>query len=110
MRTKERTRVPKFDLVSKNEAVMKTASGKAGEAIREYLGYIAKLSDSGQAGRLQVMPSESARAVRRRLGTAAKLAGRSLVIKRAGDEIYFWVKTRGRRATGLRRGRPRKNA
>ncbi len=101
--------MPKFDLVSKNEAVMKTATGKAGEAIREYLGYIAKLSD-GQAGRLQVLPSESARAVRRRLGTAAKLAGRSLVIKRAGEEIYFWVKTRGRRAKGLRRGRPRKNA
>ncbi len=100
--------MPKFDLVAKNEAMMKTATGRAAEAVREYLGYLTKLSD-GQAGRLQVLPGESGRAVRRRLGTAAKMAGRTLVIKKAGSEIYFWVKSRPAVASGRRRGRPRKN-
>ena len=40
------------------------------------------------------------------MGAAAKMGGKSLVIKRVGEEVLFWAKERG---TGLRkRGRPRK--
>ena len=61
----------------------------------------------GQAGKFQSSEGESALAMRRRLNAAAKLTGKDLVIKRAGEEVYFWEESKksgGRR----RRGRPRK--
>ena len=97
--------MPRFDGITTNEAKLKSASGKTADLIKEYLGYIEQL-EAGKAGRLAPSPGETARAVQRRLGAAAKLGGKSLVIKRAGDEVLFWAKERG---TGLRRrGRPRK--
>ena len=98
--------MPKFELVSLSDAEMKSATGKRAEIMREYLGYIEQLP-GGKAGRLQAGQGESAGAVRRRLGAAARLAGKDLVIKRAGDEVYFWTRTRSGN-TSRRRGRPRK--
>ncbi len=89
--------MPRFEMVPVNEALVKTASEKQAEALKEYLGYIEQLK-RGEAGRLQASAGESIRAVRRRLGAAAKLTEKNLVIKRAGDDIYFWIK-------GARRGR-----
>ncbi|MEE9285000.1 MAG: hypothetical protein V3V35_04635 [Dehalococcoidia bacterium] len=98
--------MPRFEIITASEAKLKSASAKTAEVVQEYLVYIGRLG-AGQAGRLLPSTGETVRAVRRRLGTAARMAGKDLVIKRAGDEIYFWVKER-KRGTG-RRGRPRKN-
>ena len=44
--------MPTFDLVPKNEAELKTASGKRAMIVNEYIEYLNQLQD-GQAGRLQ---------------------------------------------------------
>lgn len=76
---------------------------------REYVGYINQLQ-GGQAGKLVPGVGESGAAVRRRLGAAAKAAGKALVIKRQADAVYFWPQASGKTGTGRRRGRPRKSA
>ena len=95
--------MPTFEIVSQPDAEFKTATEKRVKILSEYLGFIEQLK-SGQAGRLGASEGESVGAVRRRIGAAAKLAGKDLVIKRVGEEIYFWAKS----GTGKRRGRPRK--
>ena len=92
--------MPKFELVPLQDAVAKTATGKRAQITQEYLGYLNQV-DGGQAGKLRASQEESAIAIRRRLGAAAKLAGKDLIIKRSGDDVFFWVQAR-------RRGRPRK--
>ncbi len=99
--------MPRFELVSVQEALAKSASGKRAKILREYLGYIEQLA-AGQAGRLQVTEGETVATIRRRLGAAAKFGGKDLVIKRVGDEVYFWVQAQGTGTAGRRRGRPRK--
>ena len=101
--------MPQFALVSVEEAMMKSATGKQAEMNREYLGYIEQLR-SGRAGRLQASGGDSVGAIRRRLGIAAKLAGKTLVYKRTADSVYFWLKPRSRATNGRRRGRPPKAA
>ena len=90
----------KLEIVPIEEAMARTASGKRAKIIHEYLGYIRELQ-SGQAGKLTASEDESAIAIRRRLNQAAKTGGVELVIKRSGDDVYFWTNAR-------RRGRPRK--
>ena len=98
--------MPRFEFVPVQEAMTKSASGKSAKIAKEYLGYIEQLA-GGQAGRLQVAEGETVATLRRRLGAAAKLSGKNLVIKRMGEEIYFWVKEEaGSRRRG---GRPRKS-
>ena len=99
--------MPSFDLISMEEAMVKSATGKRADIAREYLGFIEQLR-SGWAGKLQAGEGESITAVRRRLTSAAKFAGRSIVSKRVDDEVYFWLKPDAP-ATGRRRGRPPKN-
>ena len=96
--------MPQFESVSLQEALSKTARpSKRAEIIQDYVGYISQLR-SGKAGKLQAGEGDTTGAMRRRLGEAAKLSGAELVIRRVGDEIYFWKRTRSRR------GRPRKVA
>ena len=64
----------RLEIVSIEEAMAKTASGKRAKIIHEYLGYIRQL-ESGQAGMLPATEDESAIAIRRRLNQAAKAAG-----------------------------------
>ena len=93
--------MPQFESVSLQEVLSRTASpSKRTLFIQEYIGYISQLR-SRKAGRLQAGDGETIGAIRRRLGEAAKLSGTQLVIKRVGDEIYFWTRPR-------RPGRPRK--
>ena len=99
--------MPKLELLSVKDALLKSASGKRAQIMREYLGYLEQLKE-GQAGKLQATSGETASAIRRRLGAASRLADKSLVVKRTGDEVYFWLQAKGRR--GRRRGRPRKAA
>ena len=77
------------------------------QIIREYIGYIDRLSE-GQAGKLVAAEGETTGAVRRRLGAAAKLAGKDLVIRRADGGVYFWTRSGPSKAPS-RRGRPRKD-
>ena len=97
--------MPTFEMLPLNEAVKKSAmSGKRGQVLADYLGFIEHLGE-GNAGRLAVGAGETVGAVRRRLGAAAKLAGKSLVIKRVGQEVLFWAAPQPAR----KRGRPRKS-
>ena len=96
--------MPTFDQVPLQEAMLKTATGKAAQINQEYLRYIEQLAE-GQAGRLQPGEGETVATVRRRLGVAVKLSGKDITIKRQGDEVYFWVqqepiRRRQRRASG----------
>lgn len=97
--------MPDFELISEAEAKIISATGKRAEITKEYLGYIGQLQE-GQAGRLQAIEGETPGAVRRRLGAAAKLAEKDLVIKRAEDVIYFWLTPEPAKSP-RRRGRPR---
>ena len=97
--------MPRFETLPLGEAQVKSASGKRAQVIREYVAYVAGLQ-AGQAGRLQAGPGETLNAVRRRLGAGAKAAGKKIIIKRTGTEIYFWVDG----PTGKRRGRKPKIA
>ena len=99
--TKE-DRMPTFDQVPLQEAILKTATGKTAQITREYLNYIEELTE-GQAGRLQPGEGESVATVRRRLGVAAKLSGKDITIKRQGDEVYFWVEQNPRLRRQVRR-------
>ena len=92
-----------FELVELEVATMKTTPGKRAKILEEYVGYIEQLT-AGQAGKLQLSEGETPTAVRRRIGAAAKLAGKDLVIRRADNEVFFWEREGARR----KRARPRK--
>ena len=82
--------MPEFDLLPLGEAIDKYVSDTHSASVAEYLGYINSLRP-GQAGRLQLREGEKIGQVRMQLGTAARLAGKNVVIRRAGDEIIFWT-------------------
>ncbi len=96
--------MPTFDQVPLQEALLKTATGKTAQITKEYLGYIEQLTE-GQAGKLQPGEGESMATVRRRLGVAAKLSGKDIVIKRQGNEVYFWLEPYPRLREQIRRSR-----
>jgi hypothetical protein len=96
--------MPTFEIVSQPDAELKTAVEKRAKILSEYLSFVEQLK-AGQAGRLSASEGETIGAVRRRIGAPAKLAGKDVVIKRVGEEIFFWAKLE----TGKRRGRPRKS-
>ncbi|HJO81195.1 MAG: hypothetical protein QGG34_02450 [SAR202 cluster bacterium] len=99
--------MPDFQIVALNEAVTQTnLTGKRGEIVREYLGYIEQLRD-GSAGVLHADEGETTAAIRRRLGSAAELAGQKLVVKRVGGAVYFWQENN--KGKPSRRGRPRRS-
>jgi len=83
--------MPDFEVVSLDQARLKTANGRQGKIVKQYSGYIERLVE-GQAGRLKVAEDEIVTTIRRRLVTTARLMGKELVIKRSGDELYFWSK------------------
>ncbi|MDA0770902.1 MAG: hypothetical protein O2821_11865 [Chloroflexi bacterium] len=83
--------MPKFELITKDEAQSKSRfGGRSGQVVAMYMFFIEQIRE-GKAGRLKPSEGETIQAVRRRLGKAAKLAGKELTIKRVHDEIYFWV-------------------
>ena len=96
--------MPLLEVVSRSEAELRTASAIRAEVLRVYIGFIEKLQPD-QAGKLEAGKGETARTVRRRLGDAARLIGKELVIKRDGEVTYFWLKAGVRR-----RGGPRKTS
>ena len=81
--------MPEFTSVSVAEAQMRTIPGRQGAFINEYADYI-KQVPSGQAGRLRGGESENPMTIRRRLAAAAKAMHITLIIKRSGNDVYFW--------------------
>jgi hypothetical protein len=94
--------MPTFELIPLQEAMLQSSlTGKRGAITQEYLGYIERL-EPGKAGKLTIGQGETSAAIKRRLGAVSKLVGSTLVVKRVGDDIYFWLEE-----TKRRRGRPR---
>jgi hypothetical protein len=81
--------MPKFTTVSVQEAQMRTFPGRRGTFINEFADYIQQLPQ-GQAGKLTVGEGEKHTAIRRRLATTAKTMNIPLIVKRSGNDIYFW--------------------
>ena len=95
--------MPKFDKVPIKQVRVQSASvGMRAQILQEYRGYIDQLTKA-QAGRLVAGAGETTATVRRRIGAAARAAGKNLTIRRAGDEVYFWAAERPRAANGRRR-------
>ena len=87
---------------------MKTSIGKKAELIKKCPGYVEQLQD-GQSGRLVAIKDERIGTDRRRLGAAEKPAGKDLVIRRVGNEMYFWLEPEVKALPKRWHGRPRKN-
>jgi hypothetical protein len=81
--------MPEFTTVPVQEAQIRTTPGRQGQFINEYADYIQQLP-TGQAGRLRGGESENPMAIRRRLAAAAKAMQITLIIKRSGNDLYFW--------------------
>jgi hypothetical protein len=81
--------MPEFTTVSMKEATILTSFGRQKRYLNEYIDYITTLA-IGQAGKLRTGEEEKHATVRRRLGVAAKTLGISLIIKRSGNDVYFW--------------------
>ena len=81
--------MPTFESISRSEAELQSAAAPRAALIREYVGYIERVS-AGEGGRLSAGPDESLAAIRRRLGAAARYLGSDITIKRAEDALYLW--------------------
>src|ERR687895_432916 len=81
--------MPEFTTISVREAQIRTIPGRQGTFINEYADYIQQLPQ-GQAGKLSIGEGEKHAAIRRRLVTAAKVMNIPLIIKRSGNDLYFW--------------------
>ena len=100
--------MPTLEVISIQDAQLELSlTGKRGAIVRQYIDYIERL-ESGQAGKLIPDAGETTAAIRRRLGAAARLMGKSLVVNRQGDAVYFWEEGSG--PAPSRRGRRRKTA
>jgi hypothetical protein len=107
----EEKTMPEFTTVPVQEAQMRTIPGRQGAFINEYADYIQQVP-KGQAGKLTAGEDETHTTVRRRLATAAKAMNIHLIIKRSGNDLYFWredsevEQPRPRRSRRPRNGRP----
>ena len=82
--------MPTLELVSLQDAQLELSlSGKSGATMHQYVDYISQL-EPGRAGKLTPDAGETTASVRRRLGAAAQLLGKNLIVKRQGDVIFFW--------------------
>jgi hypothetical protein len=81
--------MPEFTTVSVQEAKLRTLSGRQKTFLNEYADYIQQLPP-GQAGRLRIGEEEKHPTVRRRLASAANALNIPLIIKRSGNDVYFW--------------------
>jgi hypothetical protein len=81
--------MPEFTTVSVQEAKFRTIPGRQGKFINEYADYIQQLPQ-GQAGKLSIGEDEKHTAIRRRLATTAQAMNINLIIKRSGNDLYFW--------------------
>ena len=100
--------MPTLEVVSLQDAQLELSlTGKRGVMMRQYMDYIGQL-ETGQAGKLIPDEGETTAAIRRRLGAAAQLLGKNLVVNRQGDVVFFWEESSG--STPRRRGRRKKTS
>src|SRR5918996_656018 len=85
--------MPEFEIVSLKEAKFRTIPGRQGRFMNEYADYIQQLP-KGQAGKLSPVERENPATIRRRLQAAATALGTKLIIKRSGEDVYFWKEER----------------
>jgi hypothetical protein len=81
--------MPDFAIISVQEAKLWTTPGRKGKYLHQYASYIQHLP-KGQAGKLHSGENENPLTIRRRLVSAANALGIPLVIKRSGEDVYFW--------------------
>jgi hypothetical protein len=81
--------MPEFTTVSVTEAQLWTIPGRQGSFMNEYVDYIQQVPQ-GQAGKLRIGEEEKHPTVRRRLIVAATAMNIPLIIKRSGNDLYFW--------------------
>jgi hypothetical protein len=86
--------MPDFTTVSVKEAQLRTIAGRQGRYMNVYANYIQQLP-KGQAGRLRIGEEEKPLTIRRRLAVAAQMLGINLIIKRSGQDVYFWREDEG---------------
>jgi hypothetical protein len=86
--------MPEFTTVSVTEAKLRTTSGRQKTFLDDYVTYIQQLP-KGQAGRLRIGESENPLTIRRRIAVAAQTLGITLIIKRSGNDVYFWREDTG---------------
>jgi hypothetical protein len=86
--------MPEFTTVSVKEATLQATSGRQSRYLHEYIDYITTLA-IGQAGKLSIGEEEKPATIRRRLGVAARTLGIPLIIKRSGNDVYFWRQNGG---------------
>jgi hypothetical protein len=99
--------MPNFEIISVADAKLKTIPVRQRQYMNEYAGYIQQLSP-GKAGKLHPKEDEKLTTIRRRLGVAAQTLGTTLVIRRSGEDIYFWSEGRGEAQPRPRNGRRRR--
>jgi hypothetical protein len=100
--------MPEFEIVSMKEAKLRATSSRQGKYLNEYVDYIQQLP-TGQAGKLQPEGNEKPATLRRRLVIAAQVLGINLVIRRSGENIYFWSEERGDEQPRTKRSYTRRN-
>jgi hypothetical protein len=76
--------MPEFETVDLQEA-----QGQR-KYISEYAAYIHQIPQ-GQAGKLHLVENENPATIRKRLVLAAQAVDITLVIRRSGQDIYFWI-------------------
>jgi hypothetical protein len=81
--------MPEFTTVSMKEAKLRTLPGRQGKYLGDYADYLLQLPQ-GVAGKLTIDESEKHTTVRRRLIVAANTLGIHIIIKRSGNDLYFW--------------------
>ena len=82
--------MPTFEIISASEAQLEMSlRGSRGELLCEYIGYIEQVG-TDHAGKLTAQEGETTAAIRRRLGAAAELLGKTLTVTRFGSVVYFW--------------------
>jgi hypothetical protein len=100
----EEKTMPEFTTVPVHEAQLRTSPGRHGQFINEYADYIQQLS-SGQAGKLSPTEKENPATIRRRLKAVATALDTKLIIKRSGENVYFWKEDGAEEEPSRRRGR-----
>jgi hypothetical protein len=96
--------MPEFEIVSVKEAMLRTATPRQGHYFQEYASYIHQLPQR-QAGKLHLLDDENPNTIRRRLVLAGQAVGIPLVIKRSGQDLYFWAEPAAVEKPERRRGR-----
>jgi hypothetical protein len=81
--------MPDFSIVPMREAQASTSAGRQGRFIQEYIRQIPQ----GQAGKLHLGEHENPLTIRRRLDSAVQAVDIKLIIKRSGQDMFFWKET-----------------